>query len=572
MLPRPEQNRIQVRFPLTTTYERSTDARQYLAFRSEDADQVLEASRRRLDPGTNRLDATDTPALLRLARAEGQREAAILLHERFSLPFACLILPLAGFPLAVSLRRSGRSSGVLLAMVLCFCYWMVSLAGTALAEQSVLEPALSAWGANGLFAALGLLLVLRVDAPSRRQWQVAAASLLSRTRNRLRRIGRGTWDGDATLAGTGTRGPIEVLVPVLDRYVLRSFLFHLAVFLAAFIAIWYVFSFFELLTDMLARNKTDRFVPYLYYLTPFLVYNTAPLAVMVSALTCLGLLAKRHELTAFRACGVSLYRIACPILLVVAGLSGGLFALEESYLPAANRLQDALRDEIKGRPPRTYLRPDRQWTFGLRDRIFYHRAFDSRAQAFSGISVFDIRSEPFELRRHVQAERAEWDADNQAWVFFDGWARGIEGIRTSSFEQFDRRAFPDIAEPPDYFLKRDRHDQQMNLAQLKAYVADLTQSGFDTVRLQVQMHKKLSFPVFAFSMALLAIPFAMLTGSRGAVWPVGLGIGLTIAYYTANALAEQLGRTGQLEPPVAAWSPCLLFAIVGTYFMLRVRT
>ena len=140
---------------------------------------------------------------------------------------------------------------------------------------------------------------------------------------------------------------------MVDRYVLRKFLFYLAVFLVAFITIWYVFSFFELLNDMLARDRVGRFVPYLYYLTPFLIYNTAPLAVMVATLVCFELLARQHELTAFRACGVSLYRLTLPVLVVAAGLSGGLFALGESYLPEANRRQDALRDEIKGRPPRT---------------------------------------------------------------------------------------------------------------------------------------------------------------------------------------------------------------------------
>ncbi len=572
VLPRPEQNRIQIRFPLTTTYERSGNAERYLAFRSESADQILQARPRRFDPGAKRHDSMSTPELVRAASGGQDAEAAILLHERFALPFACWLLPLAGLPLAVSIRQSGRSSGVLLAMLLCFAYWMISLAGTALAVQSVVPPGVSAWCANGAFALGGVALLRGIDSPSRREWHSAALARLAGLRERWGGAQASRHDAPASADGARIRGPIEVLVPVVDRYVLRTFLFYLVVFLAAFIAVWYVFSFFELLNDMLARDKAGRFVPYLYYLTPFLVYNTAPLAVMVSTLVCLGLLAKQHELTAFRACGVSLYRLALPILLVAAGLSGGLFALEESYLPEANRRQDALRDEIKGRPPRTYLRPDRQWTFGLQDRIFYHRAFDSQSREFSGISVYDFRSEPFELSRHLHAENARWDPQRQAWVFRNGWVRDLDGIRTARFEEFGERAFPGIHEPPDYFLKRDRHDQQMNLGQLRDYISDLTQSGFETVRLQVRMHKKLSFPLFAFSMALLAIPFAMRSGGRGTVWPVCLGLGMIVAYYATNALAEQLGRAGQLEPAVAAWAPCLLFAISGTYLMLRVRT
>ena len=75
--------------------------------------------------------------------------AAVLLHDRFSLPFGCWLLPLAGLPLAISLRRASRASGVVVAMLLCFSYWMISLAGTALAERGALPPALAAWSASG---------------------------------------------------------------------------------------------------------------------------------------------------------------------------------------------------------------------------------------------------------------------------------------------------------------------------------------------------------------------------------------------------------------------------------------
>ena len=449
---------------------------------------------------------------------------------------------------------------------------MLSLAGAALAEQSALPPTVAAWSGNLAFALLGLLLFRPNRFPGQRGTTRADGHMAGASGAAVARQSAWFRGNRGSSDGRSLQGPIHLLVPVVDRYVLRKFLFYLIALLIAFVSIWYVFTFFELLNDMLGRDRLGRFIPYLYYLTPFLVYNTTPLAVLVATLVCFGLLARQHELTAFRACGVSLHRLALPVLVMSAGLSGGLFALEESYLPEANRRQDALRDEIKGRPPRTYLRPDRQWTFGLQDRIFYHRAFDSTSETFSGIDIYDIRRDPFELRRHIHAESARWDASRETWVFRNGWLRDFNGIATDRFETFEERALPGVRERPDYFLKRDRHDQQMNLAQLRAYILDLTQSGFDTIRLRVQMHKKLAFPLFAFSMALLAIPFAMQTGRRSSMRPVSFGLGLIVAYYASNAFAEQLGRTGQLQPSVAAWAPCLLFAIGGAYMMLRVRT
>ncbi len=572
VLPRPEQDRVQIRFPMTSTYEQSSDPEQFLAFRSEEADQILQARPRRFDAQAQRYDAISTPALAREAARSGNPEAAVLLHERFSRPFACWVLPLVGFPIAVSIRQAGRSAGIFIAMILCFAYWMVSLAGTAFAEQFVVGPGIAAWLANGSFAITGLLLLRGINAPAKHDWSAIIGGHLSVALKTVSSIGRVRRRQQGGRQGVSPTDPGDLLIPVVDRYMIRTFLFYLVVFLTTFVAIWYIFSFFELLNDMLTRDKAGRFVPYLYYLTPFLIYNTTPLAVLVATLVCFGILVRQNEIMAFRTCGVSLYRLSLPVLLVAAMLGTGLFALEESYLPEANRRQDALRDEIKGRPPRTYLRPDRQWTFGLQDRIFYHRAFDSRSKVFSGLTVYDLRSEPFELHRQIQAEHARWDQANDVWVFENGWVRNLDGIRTERFETFDSRTFRDIQEPPDYFLKRDRNDQQMNMAQLQAYIVDLTQSGFDTVRLQVRLYKKLAFPLFAFSMALLAIPFAMRTEGRSTMWPVCFGLGLTVAYYASNALAEQLGRAGQLQPLMAAWAPSLLFTIGGAYMMLRTRT
>ncbi len=568
VLPRPQQGRVQVRFPLTTTYEMSKDPENYLAFRSQAADQVLEAPPNRFDPMVQRYESMRTADLAATAGEAGDPAATVLLHDRFSLPFACWLLPLLGLPLAISVQGAGRATGVLAAMGLCFGYWMVSLGATALAERGALPAEVAAWSATIVFAAAGLVLLWNSDGRPRAG---AAHTTLARVVAGIRRLPVGAVRG-LNGAAYKTRSPIRAPLPVVDRYVLRSFLYYLAVFLVVFIAIWYIFSFFELLGDMLERDKVDRFVPYIYYLTPFLVYNTAPLAVMVAALICFGIMAIRHELTAFRSCGVSLYRLAVPVLAVAGILSGALFMLEETYLPAANQRQDALRDEIKGRPPRTYLRPDRQWTFGLTDRIFYHRAFDPGTNTFSGIGVFDLRREPFELKRHIQAERARWDAAEEEWVFENGWSRNLAGIQTEHFETFDARSFRDIVEPPSYFLKRDRRHQQMNLAQLQAYISDLTQSGFDTVRLRVSMHKKLAFPLFCFAMALTTVPFALRYGGGRSLRSVCVALGLILAFYASSALAEQLGHSGQLQPSIAAWAPCLLFTIGGSYLMLRVRT
>lgn len=585
-LPRPDQYRLQLHLPHAYTYEQSYDALQYQIFELLESDQVLEPQSRSFSPSRRPFDETPTFDLPnRVEDEEGQLRAGIELHQRFALPIACLVLPMVGIPLAISSQRSGRSMGVLLSMVLVFIYYMILLAGFALAVERILPVALSVWMANLIFAVVGGLMLLRLDAPNRRD---IMAAIFERVRLLFQRLKpRGVSASESIGAGDSTairrhfflriRSKVAEAKPVpavliLDRYVLRNFLFYFAILIVAFVMIWFIFSFFELLTDMLGNEKMALFVPYVYYLTPFLVYETAPLGMLVATLVCFGILAKHNELVAFKACGVSLYRLATPVLVIAVIVSGMLFALDYYYLPETNRKQDAIRDEIKGRPVRTFLRPDRQWTAGVGDRIFYHRFFDAFRQQLAGVSVFDFESENFLLKRHISAERARWDMQRQLWVLENGWVRQIVGSRVSQFERFQTRAFPDIEEDPDYFLKEERQHEQMNLTELRSYIGDLTQSGFDTVRLQVEWHKKLAFPVFAVGMTIFAIPFSFVAGHRGALTGVALSVVLTIAYYSINAFCEQLGRANQLTPLIAAWAPGLILMLTGLYLFLRVKS
>src|SRR5262249_53904301 len=80
-------------------------------------------------------------------------------------------------------------------------------------------------------------------------------------------------------------------------------------------------------------------------------------------------------------------------------------------------------------------------------------------------------------------------------------------------------------------------------------------SGFDTVHLRVQLHKKFSVPLFALIMAMISAPFAFLVGNRGAMAGIGASISVAIAYLAVGKLFEQIGNVNHLPPAIAAWSP-----------------
>jgi len=510
---------------------------------------------------------TDTRPLFGLAA--GSVDARIELHQRLALPFACLVLALVGIPLGVSTRKAGKSAALALAVLLAFLYYMGLISLIGLAREGTLPAAVAIWTPNVLFALAGSLLLGRLERPG-------DTDVVARMRRWLTAIvlrARARWRRKLPEANGLAAARLPLLPQVIDTYVLSSFLAYFALFLASFVLMIHVFTFFELLGDIIKnRIAMARVLQYHVFLTPKLLYDAAPMSAMVAVLVTFGILTKHNEVIAMRACGVSLHRLAAPVVLSSALLSALLFGFDHYYVAGANRRQDAIRNEIKGRPAQTYLRPQQPWIFGQGSRIYYYKYFDASQGVMAGVSVFVLDPESFRLRRHISAERARWAPALRTWIFEDGWSRDIDGIQESNFRAFQATTFPELDEPPGYFLKEVKQDKQMNFRELAAYIAELKQSGFETVRLQVQFYKKFSVPAFTLILAMLSVPFAFLTGSRGALAGVGVSLGIAIAYWALTQVFEQIGNINQLPAAAAAWAPNAVFFLAATYLIARMRT
>ncbi len=508
-----------------------------------------------------------------------QADARVEFQRRLSFPFACIAFSLLAMPIGARPRRGGRASGFLITLVLISGYYLMFTIGAGLARQGTIPIWLGIWTANVLTAALGLFLLPRLErmpGSSRTgvvmEW--AAGWRIWKIFSREKPAATSAQNGVSSTRNTLTRKKTRTGIPqLLDLYILRSFAYYFVLLTVGFLVLFEVFTFFELLDDV-AQHRTGvvEVILYFVYLACYLFYQLAPLAALVSVLITLGVMTKNNELVAFKASGLSLYRIALPLLLAGVFLAAGLVVLDDTYLPYANQRQDALRNQIKGRPAQTYYQPSRQWIFGEHSKIYNYELFDPDREFFGGLNVFEVNPATFEIRRRIYASRAHWDGQQQVWVLESGWIRDFDHGQLTHYTPFLATALNELTEPPSYFNREVRQSYQMTWWELQRYIADLHQAGFDVARLTVQLQKKLSFPLVAPLIILLAIPFSILVGTRGAVGGLALGVGIAIVYWAASALTEAMGAVGQLPPLMAAWAPDTVFGFLGLYFFLKMPT
>ena len=498
----------------------------------------------------------------------------IELQRRYAYPSACLVLILVGVPLGISSKRGGKSAGFVLTIALVFVYYFLSSTGVALARQNKLPVFAGVWMANLLFGISGVFFLKQMSTGGAALAAVTSIGSWFRWRRSSESSGT-TVAAERSVSKRHVRGGFPL---ILDEYVIRQFLSILAMVLTAFVMLMLVFTFFELLGDII-RNQTPLIVvgEYLLNLTPSMIYIITPLSVLIAVLVVFGGLNRTNELTAMKATGVSLYRVVLPILIIASVLSVSLFVFDEVYLPAANRKQEALHNVIKGKPAQTYLRPDRKWMFGVQQpdkpgRIFYYEFFDPDNDRFANITVFEFDPVTFSLSRRIFAAGAHWDPQIHRWIFEHGWERSFKGDAITNYQTFEVSTFPEIVEQPQYFKKETRPSQEMSFNELQQYIRDLRQSGLDTMRLRVQLNRKLAYPLITLVMAVLAVPFALSMGRRGTLAGIGVAIGMAIAYMFVDGMFEAMGNVNMLPAFLAAWSPDVLFGLAGSYLLLRTPT
>ena len=302
---------------------------------------------------------------------------------------------------------------------------------------------------------------------------------------------------------------------ILDWYVLKQALLVFLLSGAALLGLFYIATFIDL-SDHLLKGRTTAFtiLSYLWFASPQFIYYIVPLAVLMGALVTIGALTKNTELVVMKACGISLYRAAAPLLALAMIGSVVLIGLEEGVLAYSNRRAEAINNLIRGRLPTTQSL-DRRWVAGTDGDIYQYLYFESGRNRLNGLSIYEFGKDPSLLSRRRYFERADFSGDREAkgqvqWQGGKGWQREFDP--KMRYTSFTNAAL--VMEGPGHFANETPDAEHMSYIQLRGHVARLQAGGFNVVPYVVALHRKLAFPFVTLIMALIAVPFAVTTGKQ----------------------------------------------------------
>lgn len=521
------------------------------------------------------------------ARGLPHHNTVIEIHKKFSIPVACLVFALLAVGLGVTNRREGKLASFVLGIGVIFVYYVIMFGAHAMAKGALIPAWTAMWIPNVMLGAAGVALLIsrsrgvgqtmRFTLPAW-PWRRPDATVTADAASAAATDGP---DGRQRPHGRGT--VVVIRVPqfelprpnLLDLYVARTYVRMLVLCIAGIMGLFYISTFLDK-SDKLFKGEVtlSMLLQYLWWETPQFLYYIIAIAVLLSAIITIGLLTKNSELIVMRACGISIYRTAVPLLIFAALASAVLFAFEERVLAVSNRRADYLNHIIKGGSPQTFDVVNRKWIVGRNGEIYHYQYFNPRSRELNVLSVFRFDQQTLELTERLYATQAVFrpsgPGDQQPWIATAGWRRELAGAQVKQYTPFTTLRV--ALEPAEYFQTEAPEPERMNFAQLRQYIDELKTSGYTVMEHEVALQRKFAFPLVTLVMTLIAVPFAVTTGKRGAMYGIGVGIVLALVYWTTISVFAAFGASGLMPPSLAAWAPNLLFGATAAYLLLTVRT
>lgn len=352
-------------------------------------------------------------------------------------------------------------------------------------------------------------------------------------------------------------------LPTISAYLCREFLRFFVLCLLLFVVLALLVDFFDRLDDFIKyAASASAVLRYLLLKIPLFLTHAAPAAALAASFLSLGLLARHHELLALKACGISAWQIARPLLAIAAVLSAAVWVWGETLVPYAfHRSRHINTVEIKKKPFRGLFSERGFWYHGK--NAFYHiDHFDSRRNILSGLTMYML-DENFRVLWLSEIAQARWQ-DGQ-WLF--------DNVKTNAiapeYRNLSPPFHPSLEETPEDFALVDMEAEEFSTRQFRAYIADLQRKGLDTTEYQVDLYLKGAIPVATLVMSLLGIALALSRAGQVAISTVlGAALVMGFSYWILLALTVSLGHSGLLSPFPAAWLANGVAFLLGIFFLL----
>lgn len=509
-------------------------------------------------------------------------EAEILWQRRLLLSVTPLIFCLLGTGMILRFASRGRGFGIVAGLLTLIGYYLLAFLG----EQLARTGKIGILAGSILPLGLSALILLFFNYESRFSLPAFLTELPGNIRSRLEHRRANSVQRRNILVDltTGLRD-LDVLFD-LAKYFVITLSFLAAVFL--------IFTAFELWKFAgTIDGGIVLLLKYLLFLLPFIYIQLAPSSAMVAVLATYVVKSRQNEIVTWTSAGQSVYRLLMPCFLATLLLGVLNWQVQDRVLPYTNRVQDQVRSQLRNNGIAKDLSA-RQWvaegsriysfllnppsiiasdnesgqsssasrpegTFGSAGCTGTCRVFD--------LTVFEFDADNTKLQHTYHAAEADWD---KSGLHFPGSYE----VRTISGEGqviSETKTGGELAVEGNPFTEIRKKPSHLSISETREQIAG-SESSVERRLFSVALEKKYSTLLLPLIIALFTAPFALSLTRKGKVITVGYAVALWLVFMGVTSAFEQFGINGSIAPSVAVWAPLLIFTLIGTFLLSKVKT
>lgn len=345
---------------------------------------------------------------------------------------------------------------------------------------------------------------------------------------------------------------------VVDRYISIEMLGPFLVGVVGFVMVLAVDLLFTM-ADLIINKGVPLWavLKLLIYKLPAIMVLTFPVSTLFATAMALGRLAKDNEIVALRTSGVTLFRIAAPIMVLGILVSLASYFTNEKVVPHANHVANNIIRQIIYKKPL----PDVKENVFFKDahnRHYYARRVDMKNKTMENIMIYEVTDERFP--RVILAEKATFYG--RVWELKEGIIHKYDEKGYLNYEAAFADMKLNVSEDVMSFSGH-KGSQEMNTRELQDKIALLDKGGVSTNALRTELLMKYSIPATCFVFALIGIPFSLPSPRAGRTWGMVVTIVFMFTFYVFTSVFRSLGKGGILPPAVAAFTPQISFSVIG---------
>jgi lipopolysaccharide export system permease protein len=356
---------------------------------------------------------------------------------------------------------------------------------------------------------------------------------------------------------------------ILSKHIFKEFITLVAGVLTAIIIVYLCVEFLQKADRMIKHHATlSQVIRYFLFRIPGMISLALPMATLIASLLALGNLSRHNEIIAMRAGVVSLLQTIIPLLFGGLLLSVLGFLNNEYVMPVYSSRANYIRNiEIEKKQRTVMYQQNKLWLRGPDNSIVNIALISPNRKEVIGLNIYKLYPD-YSIRERIWAKGLVWE--NGAWHLQNSVSfthiNDIVESRSSDGEVFN------VVDNPDDLGMIAKDSEEMSFSEMWDYVRRLKSSGYKVIEYEVDLHRKLAYPLSSFLMIMMSIPFSIRKvrsgeTSRG----FAFAILIVFIYWTLSSIGSSLGHAGLVPPALSAWLANIFFAATSAGVLFKMQ-